>query len=140
MDTNVNQNYCYTRKSITLYNIECDTVATPWSYEDTINWYRKEIGYEPDEPLDVSLIDIEKEGMWVYYKPDEVTEELLRKVFDEIEGLKELIIGDYNSKFNNIRMYDGDLNKFISYKDYCIEYLSSDKEMKSPEIIANTEY
>lgn len=50
------------------------------------------------------------------------------------------IVGDYNSKFNNIRMYDGDLNKFISYKDYCIEYLSSDKEMKLPEIIASTEY
>ena len=43
MDTNVNQNYYQVQKSIMLYNIECDTVATTWSKEDTINWYKKEI-------------------------------------------------------------------------------------------------
>ena len=79
--------------------------------------------------------------MWVLYKPDnEVLEEALYDLFNNLEGAKEIIVGDYKSKLYNIRMYDGDLNRFIPYKDYCIEYLNSDRELKEPEIIASTEY
>lgn len=137
----MNEDYVEPRKTITLYNIECDTVASPWNYADTIEWYRKQIGYEPDEPLDVSLVDIQTEGMWEYYEPeDKDIETAIINLFSELLGLQELIVGDYHSKIGNITMRDGDLSRYTLFQEYCTTYLESDKVMKEPEIIASTEF
>ena len=52
------------KEDVKLYCIECSIVASVWNKTDTINWYRNKLGYEIDEPLDVSLavneIDLDK--------------------------------------------------------------------------------
>lgn len=137
----MNEDYVNIRKTITLYDIENDTVASPWGYAETIDWYRKQIGYEPDEQLDVSLVDISSGGMWEYYKPeDRDLETALYNLFSEMPELRYLVIGDPNTKIGNITMHYGDLQKFISFQEYCTRYLKSEEEMKEPEIIASTDY
>lgn len=126
-------------KGIMILHIECDFIASPWDFEETIDWYRKEIGYKPNDTLDIEPVDIRTEGLWVPIEENDNDFETLSYLF-MLEDFKELIRGNTKDKFNNVRIIDGELNTFISYEDYCNLYLKSGNLMKKPEIIASTEF
>lgn len=122
---------------INVYKIECDFVASNKTLQETIDWYRREIGYDADEPLDVSNVDKEKEGLWVELDKRDNDYETLSYLY-YLADFKELIMNNMNDKIGNIRIINGDLCRFISFKQYCDDNLREKKEVL--EIIASTEF
>lgn len=123
-------------KMILLLHIDCDIVASPWDYEKTVDWYKKE--YDIDE-VSVSYVDIRNECMLEELTEEDKDYETLQYLY-YIDDFKELIRGNINEKKGNITIFDGTLHKYITFEEYCDKYLKSGKLMKSPEVIASTEF
>ena len=133
-------NYLYqVLKSILILEIECDIIASPWDYEKTLDWYKKEYGYDETDNLNVKYVDIRNEGMWDEISDEDDDFESLSYLF-YIKDFEELIIKDRKNQFDNVRIIDGNLCRYISFENYCDKYLKSGRNMQKPEIIASTEY
>ena len=104
-------------KSIIIIKIENEIIASPLSLDETILWYRNKRFYECDEPLDVSQLDITKEGLLI---------PMSQETFNVIKE------GKSDKKLNII---DGEFMEFITYEEYCINYINSKEELKEPVII-----
>lgn len=122
-------------KQILLLHIDCDVVASPWDYDKTIEWYKKE--YDTDE-VEVSYVDIRSECMLEELTEDKDYETLQYLYY--LDDFKELIRGNTNEKKDNVTMFDGRLHKYITFEEYCDKYLKSGKLMKEPKVIASTEF
>lgn len=122
-------------KQILLLHIDCDVVASPWDYDKTVEWYKKE--YDTDE-VEVSYVDIKHECMLEELSEDDSDYETLQYLY-YLDDFRELIRGDIHEKKGNIVFFDGELHKYITFEDYCDRYLKSGKLMSIPEVIASTE-
>ena len=123
-------------KMILLLHIDCDIIASPWDYEKTVDWYKKE--YDIDE-VSVSYVDIRNECMLEELTEEDKDYETLQYLY-YLDDFKELIRGNINEKKGNITIFDGKLHKYVTFEEYCDKYLKSGKLMKSPEVIASTEF
>ncbi len=123
-------------KMILLLHIDCDVIASPWDYEKTVNWYKKE--YDTDE-VNISYVDIRNEYMLEELTEEDRDYESLQYLY-YLDDFKELVRGNINEKKDNITMFDGRLHKYITFEEYCDKYLKSGKLMKEPKIIASTEF
>lgn len=133
-------NYLYQiLKSILILKIECDIIASPWDYEKTLQWYKEEYDYDKNDSLCVEYVDIKNEGMWDEISEDDDEFESLSYLF-YIKNFEELIIKNRKDLFDNVRIIDGNLCRYISFENYCDKYLKSGRNMEKPEIIASTEY
>lgn len=114
---------------------DIDVVASPLTLEDTIEWYKKEMG---EENPNVTYVDIEKDGLWLPVDiDDEEYDEL--DFLNYIDGVIELIRYSTSDRFGNVKYVDGEICRYTSFKDYCNKFIKTDKELKEPEIIASTE-
>lgn len=95
---------------------ECDYVASPLDYEETVEWYKKLTGAGDCW----EFVDKKTNGFW-----EEIT-------MEEAKG--KVITGD--KVFGNLGYFHGVLCVYKSFND-AIKKLG---EMKEPEIIASTEY
>lgn len=123
-------------KMILLLHIDYDIVASPWDYKKTIDWYKKE--YDIDE-VSVSYVDIRNECMLEELTEEDKDYETLQYLY-YLDDFKELIRGNINEKKDNVTIFDGTLHKYVTFEEYCDKYLKSGKLMKSPEVIASTEF
>ena len=123
-------------KSILFLKIECDVVVSPLNYTDTIDWYRKQLGYDPDDDLEVNIVNINEDGLY-YPIPEDDEDYETMEYLRYIDGFIELIRYSTSNKIGNIRFIDGEPCKFITFKQYA-DILLKDT-LKQPEIIASTE-
>lgn len=123
-------------KMILLLHIDCDIIASPWDYERTIDWYKKE--YDTDE-VSISYVDIRNEYMLEELTEEDRDYESLQYLY-YLDDFKELIRGNISEKKDNVTMFDGRLHKYITFEEYCDKYLKSGKLMKEPKVIASTEF
>lgn len=123
-------------KMILLLHIDCDIIASPWDYERTVDWYKKE--YDTDE-VSISYVDIRNEYMLEELTEEDRDYESLQYLY-YLDDFKELIRGNISEKKDNVTMFDGRLHKYITFEEYCDKYLKSGKLMKEPKVIASTEF
>ena len=123
-------------KMILLLHIDCDIIASPWDYEKTVDWYKEEYG---TDEVSVSYVDIRNECMLEELTEEDKDYETLQYLY-YLDDFKELIRGNINEKKDNITIFDGRLHKYVTFEEYCDKYLKSGKLMKSPEVIASTEF
>lgn len=125
------------QKSILIVKLnQIDIIASPWNVNETVEWYKKYIG---EDDIKIEFVDIENEGLWNEISEDDEEYEELSQLF-YINNFIELIRFNSSDKFNNVRIIDGNICKYISFKEYCEEYLKHGNNMKEPEVIASTEY
>ena len=123
-------------KSILFLKIECDVVVRPLNCIDTIDWYRKQLGYDPDDDLEVNIVNINEDGLY-YPIPEDDEDYETMEYLRYIDGFIELIRYSTSNKIGNIRFIDGEPCKFITFNQYA-DILLKDT-LKQPEIIASTE-
>ena len=73
-------------KSILFLKIECDVVVSPLNCTDTIDWYRKQLGYDPDDDLEVNIVNINEDGLY-YPIPEDDEDYETMEYLRYIDGL-----------------------------------------------------
>lgn len=135
-----NSNYMYQiHNGILILKIECTYVASPWNYNDTIAWYKEALGYELEEPLDISFVDVSKERLWITLDKDYKHYDNILNLFNSVDNLVKIVFG-LNDKISQIIYHDGELKGFILAEDYCKYKLTHGRLMAKPEIITSTDY
>lgn len=126
-----------------------DTVIAPMtmSLADIKKFYIEDLGRASDEMIKIRLVDIEKEGMWVSVgelpltqeEEDEMSE--VEDAFKYIPNIKEIVINNPNDKFGNYSYFNGELSKYMSFKEYITrKYLDTNTKLEFPEMIASVNF
>ena len=130
-------------KGITLLELDKDTiVAVPDTYtiSQAIAWYKKDIGIEEDAEVQIDLVDIKNTGIWAPLdKKYDEEYDLLTALYNKTDFIS-IEFEPKDEPYNNILIIDGEINKFITFEEYCKRYLSSDKVLEEPKIVCCSNY
>lgn len=130
-------------KGITLLELDDDIIiAVPDTYtiSQAVAWYKKEIGIEEDAEVQIDLVDIKNTGIWAPLdKKYDKEYDLLTALYNMTDFIN-IEFEPKDEPYNNISIIDGEINKFITFEEYCKRYLLSNEVLKEPKIVCCSNY
>nr|DAG51255.1 MAG TPA: hypothetical protein [Caudoviricetes sp.] len=130
-------------KGITLLELDEDIIiAVPDTYtiSQAVAWYKKDIGIEEDTEVQIDLVDIKNTGIWAPLdKKYDKEYDLLTALYNMTDFIN-IEFEPKDEPYNNISIIDGEINKFITLKEYCKRYLFSNEVLKEPKIVCCSNY